>query len=41
MAGAVARLDRTVSDMVAAHGGVRPVEQARIIRYPLRMIGFS
>jgi len=27
MASAVAQLDRTVSDVVAAHGGVRPVEQ--------------
>src|ERR1700712_206073 len=27
MTAAVARLDRTVSEVVAAHGGVRPVEQ--------------
>ena len=27
MTAAVARLDRTVTDLVAAHGGVRPVEQ--------------
>ena len=27
MTAAVARLDRTVSDVIAAHDGVRPVEQ--------------
>ncbi len=27
MTAAVARLDRTVSDLIAAHNGVRPVEQ--------------
>jgi class 3 adenylate cyclase len=27
MAKAVARLDRAVADIIAAHGGVRPVEQ--------------